>query len=140
MESQDKEFFLKLFEVFKEESAEHLKSLQDNLLLLEKENKVELIESIHRDFHSLKGSARAVGIDAIVDICQLVEDAFSLLKKDARFVEKIPFEKIHKILEGITAYLADCNPVNGSSMDVTLFRSLAEEVKMITSDSIKGLG
>lgn len=84
MGTRDDEFMKKLFEAFKVESEEHLRVIGNCLLELEKdpgeEEKTEIIETMYREAHSLKGAARSVNLKEIESICQSVEAVFAALK------------------------------------------------------------
>lgn len=71
--------------VFKAELAEHLETLTQGLLALERgvdaDQQQELLENIFRAAHSLKGAAKGVSQHAIADITHRLESIFSLLKK-----------------------------------------------------------
>ena len=85
MSINDAEFLKKLRSTFKIEAYEHLRIISLSLIELEKESKEEekksIIETIHREFHSLKGASRAVSIKEIETICHKVESIFSDIKK-----------------------------------------------------------
>ena len=77
MGSEDPEFQKQLLEIFKSEAEEHIEVLTNYLLELEKDFQgaatEEKLETVYREAHSLKGAARAVGLDAIQNICQILE-------------------------------------------------------------------
>lgn len=64
-----------MLELFKAESAEHLKVLEQDLTLLETEpENSETLERIFREAHSLKGAARMLGISKIEMLAHRFED------------------------------------------------------------------
>lgn len=80
----DQDFQDKLREAFRLETEERLRSLGTSLLRLEDldgpaERKAEL-ETVYREFHSLKGAAQAVGIEPVASLCQSAETALSDLR------------------------------------------------------------
>lgn len=81
----DDKFLKRLIETFKTEAEEHYNNLTKGLFAIEKmqagENYNAVIETIHRDAHSLKGAARAVGYSDIEDICKSLESLFASIKK-----------------------------------------------------------
>lgn len=85
MNRNDAEFFKKLRSTFKIEANEHLRTISLSLLELEnkstEEDKKPIIEIIHREFHSLKGAARAVSFKEIEGICHTIESVFSEIKR-----------------------------------------------------------
>ena len=65
-------------EIFVEETKEHLQSLSENLLVLEKEpeNK-DTINEIFRAAHSLKGMAGTMGYKRMQSLTHNMENVFS---------------------------------------------------------------
>ena len=82
----DEQELLKRLQVaFREEAGERLLSIENQLIVLEKENSEtefnHAIETVFRDVHSLKGAARAVGMQPLEKFFQSAETVFSALKK-----------------------------------------------------------
>ncbi len=83
---KDKEDFLKeLLNDFKIEASEHLQSISNGLLKLEKafdkpESK-EIVENVFREIHSMKGAARAVNQLHIERLCMSMESVFYEVRK-----------------------------------------------------------
>jgi len=64
--------------IFREEAAEHLENLSLGLLELElKPGDAELIHELLRAAHTLKGSAKMLGLDHIGEIAHKMEDLFN---------------------------------------------------------------
>jgi two-component system chemotaxis sensor kinase CheA len=74
-----------LLETFRIEAEEAIGNISKDILEFEKdlpaEKHAEFIETIFRNFHSLKGAARSVNLQKIEKICQAAESVFSGLKK-----------------------------------------------------------
>ena len=70
-------------EIFVEETKEHLQSLSENLLVLEKEpeNK-DTINEIFRAAHSLKGMAGTMGYKRMQSLTHNMENVFSEIRND----------------------------------------------------------
>ncbi len=84
MDKKDEEFLKRLLSTFRIEAEEHLNVIASGLIGIEKggpEKQDEIIETIYRESHSLKGAARSVNLGDIVAICQSVESLFSALKR-----------------------------------------------------------
>lgn len=86
MDSRESDFFKELISVFKIESEEHLNAIKEGLDQIEKSDSdestlVDVIESVHRAAHSLKGAARTIGLVDIEPICQSLESVFSIYKR-----------------------------------------------------------
>ncbi|SPJ15882.1 CheA signal transduction histidine kinase [Syntrophobacter sp. SbD2] len=85
MDRKDEDLLKKLLPMFKIEARDHLKIISSGLIELEKggpEKHGEIIETIYRESHSLKGAARSVNRSDIVAICQALENTFSALKSE----------------------------------------------------------
>lgn len=83
----EQELRKRLQAAFREEAGERLLSIENQLAVLEKEaSKPEFdsaIETVFRDVHSLKGAARAVGMQPLEMFFQSAENVFSALKKES---------------------------------------------------------
>lgn len=72
---------------FRAELAEHLQTLNDGLLSLEKNQvtgdaRTELLGNVFRAAHSLKGAARAVGVGTIEQLAHALEDILGAMQAD----------------------------------------------------------
>ena len=66
-----------LFDLFRMEAEEQVRALQAGLIELEAGTATAAtLESLMRAAHSIKGAARIVGLDAIVNLTHVVEDRF----------------------------------------------------------------
>lgn len=84
MDRKDEEILKKLLPMFKIEAQDHLRVISSGLIELESsdtEKRAELIETVYRESHSLKGAARSVNRPDIVAICQSMESVFFALKR-----------------------------------------------------------
>lgn len=106
MDRRAAEFAAHLLAMFKVEAEEHLKEISNGLLNLEKElpeeNRKEVIETIFREAHSLKGAARAVNQDSVEDICQSLENVLSDLKHEKIQLDPPLFDSLYATLDQIT--------------------------------------
>ncbi len=106
MKSSDDEFLGKLQAAFRVEAEEHLQAITAGLLALEKTSEAprrqEIVSSIFRDAHSLKGAARAVNLAEIEMVCQALEGVFSAWKRrDAGAAPELldPLHRAVKVVE-----------------------------------------
>lgn len=85
MGSKEEEFLKRLRAMFYLEAQERIDSIVTNLVIIEnspsKENQQEILETIFREAHSLKGAARSVNLRNVENICQALESTFAKLKK-----------------------------------------------------------
>ena len=92
-----KEELNNILNIFQQESAEIIASMDDKLLLLERDNNPDIAIQLFRDAHSLKGSARMLGFNHIQNIAHKIEDVIDLIK-----------EKKVKIASEITDAISEC--------------------------------
>ena len=85
MTTRDEDFIRRLRATFKVEAAEHVQAMATAVLELEKtpalEAQRDLVETVFRAAHSLKGAARAVDFTDIESRCQSLEDMFAAWKR-----------------------------------------------------------
>ena len=94
--------------IFQTESEEILERLYNNLFSLETTpaNK-ELIATVYRDLHSLKGAVRMVGFNNIQMIIHKMEDIFDAVNQENYFLEPDVVRLISKTLETVAKYLQE---------------------------------
>lgn len=69
-------------EAFVQEAREHVKTLNDLLLKLEKEpGHREYLDALFRSAHTVKGMAATMGYEQIAKLCKAVEDVLDRLRK-----------------------------------------------------------
>lgn len=107
----DPELQQQLLTVFKSELKEHIRVITDGLLGLEKtgissNNQLE-VDEIFRAAHSLKGAARSVGLDKIVDLAHYLESILSLLNKGQMQISPVLVSKIMSTLDCIQDLVDD---------------------------------
>lgn len=77
----DPEFRNRLLATYRVEAAEHLEAAARCLMSLDsgsaQENQAKLLQEIYREFHSLKGAARAVNESGVESVCHSCEDILS---------------------------------------------------------------
>ena len=94
--------------IFQAESEEILERIFNNLFSLEDTpaNK-ELIGSIYRDLHSLKGAVRMVGFNNIQTIFHKMEDIFDAVNNDRYVLEPEVIRMMSRSLETASKYLQE---------------------------------
>src|ERR1700752_2876970 len=109
--SNNDPFLQSLRETFKIEAGEHTESIASGLLLLEKtdgaEEKQQLIETIFRAAHSLKGAARAVNFSSVETVCQALEDVFAAWKRRESQPAIPMLDVVHQTLDAISRTIND---------------------------------
>ena len=93
-------------EIFIDETKEHLQSLSDNLMVLEKEpeNK-DTINEIFRAAHSMKGMAGTMGYKRMQKLTHVMEDVFSEVRSDNVKVTPDLVDVLFECLTAIETYL-----------------------------------
>lgn len=84
MANKNDELLKKLLAMFQVEAEGHLQAMSSGLLALEKtpagRQWADIIETVFREAHSLKGAARAVNLTRVETVCQSLESVLSALK------------------------------------------------------------
>lgn len=110
MGPKDKELLRKLLATFEVEAEEHVNAISSGLIELEKassaEKQIELIESVFREAHSLKGAARAVNLVQVEGACQSLEGVFARLKALEIALSPELFDQLHRMVDTLRALLA----------------------------------
>ncbi len=118
MNEKEDEFLKRLQSMFKVEAEEHINILSAGFINLEKNPKgqksSELIETIFREMHTLKGAARSVNRSDIESICQVLESVFANLKTNKIIFSTDRFDLMHKSLEAISKLLSGNQPANSN--------------------------
>jgi len=101
-----------LDEIFKQESENYINSIDAALVNLEKNiDDRQAYESIEKNLHSLKASARLLGYDDIADISSPFEELFELLHSSNQSLKEEDIPLIKEVVEGLSS------GVKGESID-----------------------
>jgi two-component system chemotaxis sensor kinase CheA len=118
MSTQEDEFLSALRSAFKVEAAEHVQAITTGLLALEKtpapEAQRDLIATVFRAAHNLKGAARAVDSTEIESLCQSLEDLFASWKREESIPAPATFDSAHRALDAIARALSAPKPPGGA--------------------------
>jgi len=110
MDTPEKNSFLnQLRQTFKVEAAEHLHAITAGLLELERAppaGQGELVETVFREAHSLKGGARAVDYTDVERLCQSLEDTFASWRRGESQPTPSAFDGLHRVLDAVAAALS----------------------------------
>jgi len=132
MAKKNGEFLKKLLATFRVEADEHLKTMSSSLLELEKApagaRRSELVETIFREAHSLKGAARAVNFPDIESACQSLESVFAGMKSGAEVSEQL-FDLLHRTLDALGGQLSSESADAGKPALARLIRQLDDATK-----------
>lgn len=131
MTESEEEFYAKLFATFRIEAADHLKVISEGLLTLEKEKKAEVLETIFREAHSLKGAARSVDQKNIALVCQSIENVFAAWKQGKIEICPDSFNTLYKAIDDIEKMLTENAGEKGD------FSSVIAQLEAIATGEIK---
>jgi two-component system chemotaxis sensor kinase CheA len=127
MAKKNGEFLKKLLATFRVEADEHLKAMSSSLLELKKApadaRRAELVETIFREAHSLKGAARAVNFADIESVCQSLESVFAGMKGGAVASGQL-FDLLHQALDALSGLLSPEPATAAKPALATLIRRL----------------
>ena len=138
----DPEIYKELLKTFKQEFDDLVEEMTGLLLTLEKEadelKKEELINSIFRVAHTLKGSARSVEIMNVGDIGHKLEDIFGLVKQKEIQISAGLIDLCFKAIDAMKLAMADFLENMNSSFDIS--NIINELSQVVTGEGDVGLG
>ncbi len=93
-------------EIFIDETKEHLQSLSEQLMILEKEpENVDTINEIFRAAHSLKGMAGTMGYKRMQHLTHIMENVFSEIRTGNLKVTAVLVDVFFQCLDALESYL-----------------------------------
>ena len=93
-------------EIFIDESGEHLQSLSDCIMTLEKEpDNKDTINEVFRAAHSLKGMAGTMGFKRMQHLTHDMENVFQEVRSDKISVDSAMIDLLFKCLDALDQYL-----------------------------------
>lgn len=93
---------------FMVEAEEILDGLNEQLVALESQPQdSDLLNSIFRGFHTIKGGAGFLSLDAMVTLCHKGEDVFNLLRQGERHVDADMMDTFLKVLDSLNVMFAE---------------------------------
>jgi two-component system chemotaxis sensor kinase CheA len=136
MARKDDDFLKKLLATFQVEADEHLKAMSASLLELEKTpdaaRRLELVETIFREAHSLKGAARAVNFRDVESVCQALENVFAGLKGGAEASRPL-LGLVQQVFDALGALLFPGSANGGIPVPANLVRQLEDAAQGLSS-------
>ena len=118
MSTTEEEFLKELQAAFKIEAAEHVQAIATGLVALEKTPapaaQRDLVATVFRAAHNLKGAARAVDSTEIESFCQSLEDLFASWKRAESIPAPTTFDSAHRALDAIASALSAPKPAGGA--------------------------
>src|SRR3989338_960825 len=84
------------------EAGEILELLSEQLVELEnRPDDMNLLNAIFRGFHTVKGGAGFLQLDALVECCHIAENVFDILRKGERSVEPELMDVVLRALDAV---------------------------------------
>jgi two-component system, chemotaxis family, sensor kinase CheA len=115
MDKREEEFIKRINETFRIEAEEHLNAISSSLNDLEKtqsqERYAEIVETMFRDIHSLKGAARSVEQKEIESLCQPMESVFSALKRNELALSPTSFDLFYKAVKSLSRLITETGTI-----------------------------
>jgi two-component system chemotaxis sensor kinase CheA len=134
--NKDSDFMKRLLAIFKVEAQEHITAMSSGLIELEKtsetEKQMEIIETVFREAHSLKGAARSVNIAEIETVCQSLESVFASLKRKDIALSSELFNILHEavdVLNNLLLSIGSARTVSEKSLFKELIQRLEDVLK-----------
>lgn len=113
------------------EADELLEGLNEQLVELESAPQdSDLLNSIFRGFHTIKGGAGFLSLDSMVALCHKGEDVFNILRQGERVVDAEMMDTFLKVLDALNAMFAEVKSGEfPSPADPAILQSLAAYLK-----------
>ena len=110
------------------EVGEIIEQLGEELIELESEpGNMDILNAVFRAFHTIKGGAGFLGLEALVDICHKSENIFDLLRHGEKEVSQDLMDKILLALDAIQQMYAEIQQgISPRGASPELLSSLAE--------------
>jgi len=84
------------------EAGEILECLSEELVDLEQDSgNPDLLNSVFRSFHTIKGGAGFLGINALVNVCHCAEDVFNVLRQGDRSIDQELMDAILQVTDAV---------------------------------------
>ncbi len=139
----DEDFLKELLNDFKIEAAEHLQAIVAGLLKLEKkpgaEAGQELVESVFREVHSMKGAARAVNLGQIEQLCMSMETVFHEVKNKKTTLQSGMFDLFYRATDCLQTMVAEID-VPQKSIGKNQITKLANDIESLVLPESKRSG
>ena len=118
------------------EAGEILEQLSEQLVLLEQTpDDVDLLNAIFRGFHTIKGGAGFLQLNALVDCCHVTENLFDILRNGKRGVTPELMDVVLQALDAINIMFEQVQSKEEvTSADATLIQSLEA---LVNGDDLK---
>lgn len=119
-------------DMFVQEAREHVQSLNEFLLNLEREPaQKEHVNTLFRSAHSLKGMAATMGYDQIKQLCIAIEEIFEKLRKDEHGLSSDLASALFKCFDALQEMVDD----EEKKIDLESYLKLLQKPESVVSES-----
>ena len=113
------------------EAGEILERLNEELVELEQSPEDnELLNSVFRGFHTIKGGASFLSLDGLVQVCHRAEDVFNVLRNGERAVDTDLMDTVLQVLDVVNVMFAE---VQGGEMPTPANPELLTALEALTT-------
>ena len=121
----------KYLELFFEEADEHLQSLNEQVLELEKNpEQSEIVDVMFRSAHTIKGMAATMGFETMATLTHNMENVFDLLKSAVIQADEKSIALIFDCLDTLSELVEDLREDNKVERDIT---ALVEQLNIVVN-------
>lgn len=121
------------------EAGEILELLGEQLVELEQTPEdSELLNAVFRGFHTIKGGAGFLALNAMVDVCHRCEDVFNVLRQGERAVDPTLMDSVLQVLDILNAQFDQVRSGQDPSEASSELLETLEELAVSSSDSSSG--
>lgn len=127
-----------LLEDFRQEADEHISSIDEGLIELEKSIHApdySVLERVYRDTHSLKGAARAVNLSETEKVCMAMEGVMSIIKNGDGVLYDSLFDVMHKSVDALRFMLSNLKST-GNERKLPNLVQIIKNLEFVQKDSI----
>lgn len=129
----------KYIDIFIREAEEHVTALQKGLLVLEKEpGNTDLVHDLLRNSHTLKGSARMVGLEDVSTVAHRMEDTLQAIEEGRKSADGHLIDLLLQGTDAISRMTTALARGEESPVDVERFIAAFDQGES-TLDAVKGV-
>lgn len=121
-----------MLDLYRQEADTHAKTLTSGILNLERcDDPAKAAEPLMRAAHSIKGAARMVGFDVVVELAHAMEDCFVAAQNGDIKIEESHIDVLLKTIDTIS----DLSTGNTASINDEVINSLKHSIRNIATGS-----
>ncbi len=134
----DEEIMAQVLAAFQEEEAEHRQAITDILLEIEREpehpKRKDMIDQLFREAHSLKGGARAAGLEEVEQLAHCMEDLFSAVRAAKIQLDPDVCDSIYASVDAIGEMMSQ---INAGKKTLDSHQSVLDDLYRILKERVK---